>query len=147
MLEAPSVISLASRHGGQDHRSRQQNATGRLADFDWSSPAPKIERDSAPPPSVFADGSKRFVSLFDFRMHPVEPHELNQREKRIVKDMRQIKAAARKLEVLEAYSDIRIGIGSSNEVRCIRTKLSVAAHFKYQPLAANSPYWYVVASV
>ena len=126
------MISLLSRHGrtgipGEVIRlDRQERSRERLAEFKTNPECPKL--DAEPPPSVFNDGAREFVSLIDWNGDgDKRPHH-----GRIRKDLKRVEEAN-----LDAFK-FKVGIGGADEVRVLKATLSIGPHL--QPAAASSPY-------
>ena len=153
VLEAPSVISLESRHGGacepgQDRLSRRERARERLADF--NSEPPMVEKDGDPPGCVMSDRANKYIPISEFceleslyRLRSGTKHLRQPTYRRIFKDIERLEKARH--DTLRAYS-FEVGVddghgrfeGSNAVIVCIKAELSVAAHF--QKDAKTSPY-------
>ena len=150
MFKAPSVVSLTMRHGGsgdgQARSDRQAHANSLLHKFEKYSP-PDVERNADPPPCDLVDGVERYVKVSTFLDNPPRSnelrHELQAREKRLLKDIERINKAIEtepgSQSSLGAYSSFKVGTGSHGEVRCLTAELSVAPQFQ-GPAAKRSPY-------
>ena len=136
VLEAPSVTSLAARHGGtgmpgQSRSDRAEMTTKRLSNFDRNSDfARRPVMDAKPPPSVFSDHVRTFTPIGDY--FEMEDGDTLPHHTRIRKDLQRVLDAR-----LSAY-EFEVGVGVNNEIRALKATLSVAPHF--QPEAAKSPY-------
>ena len=153
VLEAPSVISLESRHGGayepgQDRLSRREKAQERLADFKLS--PPMVEKDGDLPGCVMSDGANKYIPISEFcepeslyRLPRGTKHQRQPTYRRIFKDIERLEKARH--DTLRAYS-FEVGVddghgrfeGINAVIVCIKAELSVAAHF--QKDAKTSPY-------